>query len=138
MQIKFVRMLGSVASSLYLYNPKASDIYDAAARRVHPRCALMPLTAPMKLLDLCAVVKPKLASITQPALVMHAKRDHTCPMRKNLDYVMKHLGSPEKRAVELDESYHVITVDSEKESVANEVIEFVERFRVAPEKRAAG
>jgi carboxylesterase len=138
MQIKFVRMLGSIASSLYLYNPKASDIYDAAARRVHPRCALMPLTAPMKLLDLCTIVKPKLASITQPTLVMHAKRDHTCPMRKNLGYVMKHLGSPEKRAVELDESYHVITVDSEKENVANEVIEFVERFRVAPQKRAAG
>jgi len=92
----------------------------------------------MKLLDLCAVVKPKLAQITQPALVMHAKRDHTCPIRKNVDYVMKHLASPEKRAIELDESYHVITVDSEKENVANEVIEFVERFRVAPEKRAAG
>jgi carboxylesterase len=138
MQIKFVRMLGSIASSLYLYNPRGSDIYDAAARRVHPRCALIPLTAPMKLLDLCAVVKPKLAQITQPTLVMHAKRDHTCPMRKNLTYVMKRLGSPEKRAVELDESYHVITVDCEKESVANEVIEFVERFRLAPEKRAAG
>src|SRR6266446_6499977 len=96
------------------------------------------VAGPVMLLDLCAVVKPKLASITQPALVMHAKRDHTCPMRKNLDYVMKHLGSPEKRAIELDESYHVITVDSEKENVANEVIEFVERFRLAPEKRAAG
>ena len=138
LKINAVRMLGSIAANLYLYNSKASDIYDAAARSMHPQCALMPLTAPMKLLDLCAVVKPKLASITQPALVMHAKRDHTCPMRKNLDYVMKHLGSPEKRAIELDESYHVITVDSEKENVANEVIEFVERFRLAPEKRAAG
>ncbi len=137
-KINFVRLLGSIAQNLYLYNSEASDIHDAGARRVHPRWPLMPLTAPMKLLDLCAVVKPMLAHITQPALVMHAKRDHTCPMRKNLDYVMKHLGSPEKRAVELEESYHVITVDSEKESVANEVIEFVERFRVAPEKRAAG
>jgi hypothetical protein len=31
----------------------------------------------------------------------------------------------------------VITVDSEKERVASEVIDFVERFRVAPQKRAA-
>ncbi len=138
MKINFVRMLGSITANLYLYNSEASDIYDAAARRVHPRCPLTPLTAPMKLLDLCAIVKPKLAHVTQPALVMHAKHDHTCPIRKNLDYVMKHLGSPEKRAIELEESYHVITVDSEKESVANEVIEFVERFRVAPQKRAAG
>ncbi len=137
-QVNLVRMLGSLTRNLYLYNSNASDIYDAAARSLHPRFPLMPLTAPMKLLDLCAVVKPKLAHITQPALVMHSKRDHTCPIRKNLDYVMKHLGSPEKRAVELEQSYHVITVDCEKESVANEVIEFVERFRVAPQKRAAG
>jgi len=131
-------VLGSIVERIYLLNPGGSDIHDAAARSVHPTCRLMPLSAPMKLLDLSAVVKPILARITQPALVMHARRDHTAPMRKNIDYVMRGLGSREKRAVELDESYHVITVDSEKERVAGEVIEFVERFRVAPQKRAAG
>src|SRR5208282_3202173 len=131
-------ILGSIMERLYLSNPGGSDIHDAAARSIHPTCRLMPLSAPMKLLDLTAVVKPMLARITQPALVMHARRDHTCPMRKNIDYVMRGLGSREKRAVELDESYHVITVDSDKERVASEVAEFVERFRVAPQKRAAG
>jgi carboxylesterase len=130
--------LGSIVDRIYLLNPGASDIHDAAARSVHPNCRLMPLSAPMKLLDLSALVKPMLARVTQPALVMHARRDHTCPMRKNVDYVMRNLGSPEKRAVELDESYHVITVDSEKERVAGEVAEFVERFRVAPQTRATG
>ena len=131
-------ILGSVTERIYLFNPGASDIHDAAARSIHPNCRLMPLTAPMKLLDLSALVRPMLSRITQPALVIHARRDHTCPMRKNVDYVMKHLGSPEKRAVELEESYHIITVDSEKERVVDEVGEFVERFRVAPQKRAAG
>lgn len=131
-------ILGSLVDRIYLLNPGGSDIHDAAARSIHPNCRLMPLSAPMKLLDLSAMVKPMLARITQPALVMHARRDHTCPMRKNVGYVMKHLGGAEKRAVELEESYHVITVDSEKERVAAEVSEFVERFRVAPQKRAAG
>jgi carboxylesterase len=131
-------VLGSITERIYLHNPGASDIHDAAARSIHPNCRLMPLTAPMKLLDLSAVVRPMLPRITQPALVMHARRDHTCPMRKNVDYVMKHLGSVEKRAVELEESYHVITVDSEKERVVDEVAGFVERFRVEPQKRAAG
>ncbi len=131
-------ILGSIVERIYLFNPGGSDIHDAAARSIHPSCRLMPMSAPMKLLDLSAVVKPMLPRISQPALVMHARRDHTCPMRKNVDYVMKHLGSPEKRAVELDESYHVITVDSDKESVVSEVAEFVERFRVAPLKRATG
>lgn len=131
-------VLGSIVERIYLLNPAGSDIHDAAARSVHPSARLMPLSAPLKLLDLSALVKPMLARITQPALVMHARRDHTCPMRKNVDYVMKHLGSAEKRAIELDESYHVITVDSEKERVVYEVAGFVERFRVAPQKRAAG
>jgi carboxylesterase len=131
-------VLGSITERIYLFNPGASDIHDAAARSIHPNCRLMPLAAPMKLLDLSALVRPMLSRITQPALVIHARRDHTCPMRKNVDYVMKHLGSPEKRAIELEESYHVITVDSEKERVVDEVGEFVERFRVAPQKRAAG
>ena len=131
-------VLGSLVERIYLYNPGGSDIHDAAARSIHPSCTLMPLSAPLKLLDLTAVVKPMLPRITQPTLVMHARRDHTCPQRKNLDYVMKHVGSKEKRAIELEESFHVITVDSEKDRVAGEVAEFVERFRVAPQKRAAG
>jgi len=131
-------VLGSYVDLIYLFNPGYSGIHDAAARSVHPAPHLMALSAPMKLLDLSALVRPMLPRITQPALVIHARRDQTCPMRKNVDYVMKHLGSPEKRAVELEESYHVITVDSEKQRVVDEVSEFVERFRVAPQKRAAG
>ena len=136
--LRAVRMLGGITDKLYLYNSMGSDIHDAAARGIHPRCALMPLNAPFKLLDLSALVRPRLAHITQPALVMHARQDHTCPQRKNVNFVMKHLASAEKRAIELEESYHVITVDSEKDRVAHEVIEFVDRFRVAPAARAFG
>jgi esterase/lipase len=35
------------------------------------------------------------------------------------------LGSAQKRAVILEESFHVITVDSEKDRVASEVVDFV-------------
>jgi carboxylesterase len=131
-------VLGSLVDSIYLYNRDGSDIHDAAAKSVHPTCRLMPLSGPMKLFDLNALVKPMLPRVTQPALIMHARRDHTCPMKKNVSYVMKHLGSSEKRAIELEHSYHIITVDSDKERVVSEVAEFVERFRVAPQKRAAG
>ena len=131
-------VLGSLVDTIYLHQTVGSDIHDAAAKSVHPTCRLMPLSAPLKLLDLSAMVRPMLARVTQPALVMHARRDHTCPMRKNVSFVMKHLGSAEKRAIELEESFHIITVDSEKERVVGEVAEFVERFRVAPQNRAAG
>jgi len=131
-------VLGSFVDLIYLYNPSYSGIHDMAARSVHPTLRLMALSAPLKLLDLSTLVRPMLPRITQPALVIHARRDQTCPMRRNVDYVMKHLGSVEKRAVHLEESYHVITVDTEKERVVDEVAGFVERFRVEPQKRAVG
>src|SRR5208282_184316 len=53
-------ILGSLVDRIYLLNPGKSDIHDAAARSIHPNCRLMPLSAPIKLLDLCAVVKPML------------------------------------------------------------------------------
>jgi esterase/lipase len=41
------------------------------------------------------------------------------------------LGSPEKRSIALEESYHVIAVDSEKDRVAQETLDFVGQFRSA-------
>jgi carboxylesterase len=128
--LKLVAMVGTPLKNLYLYNSADSDIHDAGARRVHPTVRLMPLTAPISLLELSAIVRPMLPRITQPALIMHARNDHTCPMQKNVGYLMRNLGSRQKRALELEDSYHVITVDSEKDRVANEVVNFVAQFRI--------
>jgi carboxylesterase len=133
-----VSRLGSLANQLYLLNSTGSDIHDSGARRIHPSARLMPLSAPISLMALERIVRPRLARITQPALVVHARNDHTCPMERNLNYVMKHLGSAQKRAVILEESFHVITVDSEKERVAEEVCGFVGQFRQDPRQSAAG
>ena len=75
--------------------------------------------------------------VSQPALVIHSRRDHTCPMRRNVDFMMSHLGSAQKRAVILEESFHVITVDSEKERVASEVIDFMSALRSSAEPSSA-
>jgi carboxylesterase len=71
--------------------------------------------------------------MSQPALVIHGRNDHTCPFEKNSDFAISRLGSSTKRLIALDESFHVITVDSEKERVAQETIEFVAQFKRASE-----
>ncbi len=134
--LRMVQKLGRLAKTLYLYSPGDSDIHDAAARRVHPTTHLFPVTGPINLLDMSKIVRRRLQRVTQPALLIHSRRDHTCPMGRNVNFVKKHLGSAEKRCVILEESYHVITVDSEKEQVAAEVLSFAEQFR-APCSRAA-
>jgi len=133
--LKLVSRLGGWAKLLYLHSPGGSDIHDAAARRVHPTARLMPLSAPISMLELSMSLRPRLGRISQPLLLMHARDDHTCPMKRNFNLVKTRVGSARKRTIILEDSYHVITVDSEKERVAQEVIGFVTQFRVAPEHR---
>jgi carboxylesterase len=134
--LKVVRALGPLSNRIYLRR-SGSDIHDDAARAGHPSSSLMPLTAVFELLDLSAAVRSRLGRIDQPALIIHSRRDHTCPLKKNVDFLLTHLGSAQKRAVILDQSFHVITVDSEKERVAAEVVAFVNTFRTSAQPAAA-
>jgi carboxylesterase len=129
--IKAVSLLGPITKSLYLQNHTGSDIRDRAAALIHPTCWLLPMSAPNELLKLSALVRPRLDRIKQPVLVMHSINDNTCPAQKNVDYVMRHLGSTQKRLVMLDQSYHLITVDFDKDRVVAEVLGFVNQFRTS-------
>ncbi len=130
------RLLGSLTQRIYL-SSEGSDIHDAAARKIHPSCHLMPLSAPLNLLKLSALVRPRIPKLNQPALIVHSHADHTCPYDRNVNFLMSQIGSARKRLVELHESYHVITVDTDKERVAAEVLEFVEQFRASSPQRAS-
>ncbi len=129
--LKIVAQLGALTRRIYLQYDGLSDIHDQAAVMVHPTCRLMPLSAPIELLKLSAIVRPRLEHIRQPALIMHGVQDHTCPQPRNLNFVMQHLGSAQKHAITLDESFHVITVDSDRERVVSEVLAFAEQFRAS-------
>jgi len=134
--LKAISVLGPMTKTIYLHNQRSSDIHDQSALLIHPTCRLMPLSAPIELLKLSAVVRAPLQRIKQPALIMHSINDHTCPAKKNVDYLMQHLGSAQKRAVLLDQSYHVITVDSDKDRVVAEVLGFAQQFRAPPQRSA--
>ncbi|HTY55248.1 MAG TPA: alpha/beta fold hydrolase [Candidatus Binataceae bacterium] len=135
--LRLLQKLGPIAGKIYLHS-SGPDIHDAAARRVHPRTPLMPLSAAVNLYQLSASVRPRLDKVSQPTLIIHGGQDHTCPL-KNVDFLMAHLGSNDKRSVILENSFHVISVDIDKERVAEEAIGFVSQFRAAPEQlRAIG
>ena len=136
--LRLIARLGTLANTLYVHNTRGSDIHDAASRRIHPSARLIPLSAAISMLALSQMARRRLGRITQPMLLIHSRRDHTCPMDRNLPYVMKQIGSAQKRALILEESFHVITVDSEKERVAAENGEFIEQFRASPQRRAGG
>ncbi len=70
--------------------------------------------------NLIRAVRPMLPRITAPTLVIHAIDDETVSPQ-SAEYVVKHISSKVVRKVLLDDSYHMITLDNEREYVAREM-----------------
>ena len=76
-------------------------------------------------LRLIAETKKNLKDITSDVLLIHAIDDETASP-KNPDLIIRKISSETSRVIWLGNSYHMITVDNEREVVANEVIRFIE------------
>ena len=70
-------------------------------------------------------VKRNLHKVTAPALIIHAVEDDVSTPR-SADFVTTHIGSANVRKVMLHNSYHMITMDNEREQVADETIKFLD------------
>ena len=108
--------------------PKAGgpDIADPAVRAASLSYRAMPLPAIVELLRLQAVVQRELRRVTQPALLLHGRHDHSAPVA-NVDTLRRGLGS---RVIEqhiLERSWHVITLDYERDRVAELSAAFLDR-----------
>jgi carboxylesterase len=107
-----------------LFPKDGSDIADSEVRAQHPGYRHVPLRALLNILMLQRVVRREAPQVTQPALVVHAVHDHTCPIAAARE-LYDRLGSAEKRLVVLERSFHVVTVDCERARVRAEVEAFV-------------
>lgn len=103
---------------------RESDIRDPAARAAHPRFP-MPLRGMVELVALRRVVRAALPAIRQPVLILHGRHDRTCPL-ESAEVARREIGSTMVRYRILEHSAHVITVDAEKDQVADEVAGFVD------------
>jgi carboxylesterase len=68
-------------------------------------------------------VKHRLPQVTTPALVIHAVDDDVSTSR-SADFVASHIGADHVHKILLHNSYHMITMDNERELVADETIKF--------------
>lgn len=69
-------------------------------------------------------IQKQIAKISNPTLIIHSLEDDIASF-KNAEYAKKHLGSQLIEIVSLKDSYHVITLDNEKDYVALKVINFI-------------
>jgi carboxylesterase len=68
------------------------------------------------------VLKPELGKIVTPTLIMHSTEDDITSLR-NPRYVERRLAGPVKTIL-LDDCYHMITVDQQRQQVVQETIDF--------------
>ena len=72
----------------------------------------------------------KLPSIQAPVQLIQAREDDTTSV-KNSQFVYDRIGSKTKDLVLLEDSYHLVTVDRERDKVAEKLDEFFSRLRTS-------
>lgn len=103
------------------------DIKDPVAKKNFWNYRLMPLSCIKSIVDLQKSIRPKLSEITTPTLLIHARHDSTAPY-DSMHHVASEISSTTTESVSLENSYHIITLDYEKDLVANTVTHFFNRF----------
>ncbi len=102
-----------------------SDIKDPEA--VESCYDKVPVAAAAELHQLMKATREGLAGISAPMLVFSSREDHVVPTT-NAPYILEHVGSSDKELVWLENSYHVATLDHDKQLIIERCVEFINRL----------
>ena len=118
-----------LASLVYMANGPAeiqgvgSDIKDPHTKEsAYP---VIPIPALKELFTLTKVTDDLLPRITCPALIMVSREDHVVPPA-NAEYILQKIPSQDKHIVWLENSYHVATLDHDKDLIVQKSVEFIQ------------
>lgn len=100
-----------------------SDIADPDV--VESAYAQTPLPPLLTMLEAAEELQPGLAEITCPVLIMTSPEDHVVPP-SNSDHLAASVRGPVER-ISLDRSYHVATMDYDKELIESATVEFARK-----------
>ncbi len=110
----------------YHYKSKGPDIRNRELKPEVPTYRKYPVRSVDQLLFMMNHVRTDLQEIEAPALLIHSRKDRTVSF-ENLQYIHDHISSEQKEMVVLEESYHVISIDIEKEIVFEKIFSFISR-----------
>ncbi len=92
--------------------------------------AQLPMWAVHEAERLIRHVRRQADRITRPTLVLHAREDEVASLR-SAEFIMERIASPDKQLVVLENSYHMITLDNDRQQVSAETIRFVRENEAA-------
>ena len=100
-----------------------SDVADPASPELaYPGTPLRPL---LSMFDAANEVQSSIGTITRPLLLFTSPEDHVVPPTDS-DFLAEHIGGSVER-VSCDRSYHVATIDYDKDLIIERSLEFVDR-----------
>jgi len=131
-RVRLVPLLSRVLPTrmAMLPKPNGPDVADPAMRAASRSYRMTPLAGVTELLRLQVVVRRELSRVTQPALLLHGRQDHSVPF-SNLELLRRSLGSSWIETHVLERSWHVITMDLERDEVGRLAADFLERVEAA-------
>lgn len=107
------------------------DVRDERAKAENPAYRAIPVRPLGELLAFMQIVDDALPRVTAPLLVIHAEQDHTAPFDSAIR-ITRRVSSLDQRLVRLTGSYHLVSLDIEREQVADEVATFFGRRLGSP------
>ena len=116
---KLAPLLGKVALKL---KGIASDIADPAEEELAYR--QVPTKAAASMLAYQEQVKRRLSEITCPVLLLASRQDHVVNPG-NSPYALEHIASKDKTLIWLERSYHVATLDYDKDLIVERTNRFI-------------
>lgn len=100
------------------------DVRDPEMRRRNPALRVFPVRPLASLLEFTRVVRAEVDLVTAPAFVAHGRLDHTAPPACSVE-LARRLGTRDVKYLSLPESFHVVTIDVERETLAEELARFL-------------
>jgi carboxylesterase len=99
-----------------------NDIADPTGKEIaYDR---LPTGAAYYMLRFLKSARLGLPAVRCPVLVMHGRQDHTVHP-SNAQLILDSVGSQDKELVWLDRSYHVVTLDYDRDEVFERTYEFI-------------
>ena len=102
-----------------------SDVRDPRTKTENPGYRAIPMRALGELARFLRVIDPLLEQITQPLLVLHGAHDHTAPAGCASRIAAR---AHAVRMRIFPRSYHLLAADVERDIVATEVVDFLDRY----------
>jgi carboxylesterase len=98
---------------------KKSGIKEWAYDRTPKKCI-------GEIIKLTDILRTDLEKVTCPILIFSSLEDHVVPPY-NQKYIFDHVGSKDKELIQLNESYHVATLDNDFNLIISKTLEFIEK-----------